>query len=57
MMGFGVSAVGVLFCLLGTVVVLAVAFFGIRYFLDYAGHGRRDSRGGPWSGDYEQVGV
>ena len=57
MMGLGFSLIGMLFCLFGTVLFVAVAFFGIRYFLDYTGHGRSDGRGGVRSPNYDHVGA
>ena len=47
MMPLGLSVVGILFCLLGLAVLVAVLFFGVRYFIDYTGHGPGGERG--WS--------
>ena len=57
MMGLGFSFIGMLFCLFGAVLLVALTFFGIRYFLDYTGHGPSDGPGGVRSPDYDHVGA
>jgi len=57
MMSLGPMILGAVFCLLGTVVLAAVAFACFRYFVDTGRHGDGGASGrSPYGPDAERVG-
>ena len=55
MMPLGFWFVGMLFCLFGTALFVVLAFFGIRYFLNYTGPDHTTDRDQHRRPDHEDI--